>query len=331
MNGRFYNIQYPTSIFYMSQLSRYSMYPSIALGNTQSGFRSESTPAVASNNGILYVYIRPDFFFGDNKIDGNITLGLERALGPDWNESPSYVRLMAIAPDGSILWNKPIDNGTDKAIFNWMPIEDVFISATSDRIYVYHPYSVTVLDTNGTFLFRLDNVSDPAAVDEQGNIYTVNAVTSAWGNEKVPSGTLVAYYPNGTLWWQKNMSGPVQRQALDASVNPEYLTLPIYRNGTLYVPLKKSFLALDQNGNERWSESSKWEIDLFGLMPFDSQNNVYLTINTEPIPGSDSIFYQGMMVTQDGNSTNFTIPQYPQYNSSLDQCEQRHRVFHLHE
>ena len=206
-----YNIQYPTSIFYMSQLSRYSMYPSIALGNTQSGFRSESTPAVASENGILYVYIRPDFFFGDNKIDGNISLGLERALGPDWNSSPSYVRLMAISPDGSILWNKPIDNGTDKAIFNWMPIEDVFISATSDRIYVYHPYSVTVLDTSGTFLFRLDNVSDPAAVDEQGNIYTVNAVTSAWNYGKVPSSTLVAYDPNGALWWQRNMSGPVQR------------------------------------------------------------------------------------------------------------------------
>ena len=78
------------------------------------------------------------------------------------------------------------------------------------------------------------------------------------------------------------------------SANTEFLTLPVYRNGTLYVPLKKSFLALDQNGNERWSESSKWEIDLFGVMPFDSQDNVYLTINTEPTPGSDSIFYQGM-------------------------------------
>ena len=176
---------------------------------------------------------------------------------------------------------------------------------------------MTVLDSDGTFLFRLDNVSDPAAVDEQGNIYTVNAVTSAWNYEKVPSSTLVAYYPNGTLWWQKNLSGPVQRQAVDASVNPEYLTLPVYRNGTLYVPMKKSFLALDQNGNERWSESSKWAIKLFGAMPFDSRNDVYLTINTEPIPGSDSIFYQGMMVTPAGNDTNFTIPQFPHYNGSL--------------
>ena len=314
-----YDVQYPTNLtYYSSLLPRDLSFYGLSMFNAQPGFRSELYPAVTSDNGILYVFIRPDFYFGDNGYDGNISLGLERALGPDWNESASYVRLMAISPDGSVLWNKPLDNGTSKDMDHWLPIEDVFISASSDRLYVYHPYSVTVLDSNGTFLFRLDNISDPAAVDEHGDIYTVNAMTSPWGDmEKVPSGTLVAYYPNGTLWWQKNMSGPLQRQKMDPSVSPMFLTLPIYRNGTLYVPLKKSFVALDQTGNERWSESSKWAIDLFGVMPFDSQDDIYLTINTEPIPGSDSIFYQGMMVAPAGNSTNFTIPQYPQYNSSL--------------
>jgi predicted transcriptional regulator len=307
-----YPIEYPTDLFFHSRVYTLGRYNQLV---ENMGFRPESEPAVASSDGVLYVYLRPDFYFGDNKLDGNISLGLERALGPDWNSSPSYARLMAISSDGRILWNKPLDNGMGTAIDTWLPIEDVFVSVSNDRIYVYHPFSLTVLDTNGDLIFRIDNVSRPAAVDEQGDIYTVKTMERGIGHDKIPSESIIAYYPNGTVWWQKGMSGPLRSQSLDENVNPGYKTLPIYRNGTLYVPLEKSLAALYPNGTERWSISSKWDVSLLPQMPFDSQNNVYMTINTEPILGSDWIYYQGTMVAPNGTASNFTIQQY---TASLD-------------
>lgn len=276
-------------------------------GEVQNGYRPASAPAVASSGGILYVYARPSFHSEDAAYDGNVSYGLERAFGPGWCGSPSYARLMAISPDGSVLWDKPLDDGADKGLYGWLPVEDVFIYAQHDRIYVYHPDSLAVMDANGSFLFRIDNVSDPAAVDEYGNIYAVSASADAGSMKINPSDTVVAYDPNGTLRWQKVMAGPIQRQKLDASVNPVYWTLPIYRNGTLYVPLQKGLAALDRNGDELWSESFIWDVNLLWKMPFDSQNNAYLMVATQPIAGSDQVVYQGTMVTPDGKFADYSI------------------------
>ena len=278
------------------------------------GFRPDYAPAVAAENGILYMYVRPNLLVDANS--QNTTYGVERALGPDWKKQPVYARLMAISQDGTVLWNKPLDNVTNEYLDDgWTQIDNVMITCSSGRIYVYHPYNLTVLDDNGSFLFRLDNVSDPAAVDEYGDVYAVPAVKPSTyisdlvPNYKVTSSLIDAYYPNGTLWWQKNLTAPAQRQKLDTSLAPEYWTLPLYRNGTLYVPQQKSLVALDREGNELWSENFSWGMNLLWKMPFDAENNLYMTY--DPEYSADHFFsgydYPLYVIAPDGKSSNYTM------------------------
>ena len=280
------------------------------------GFRPDYTPAVASSDGILYVYIRPNTLVNPNC--ENLTYGLERALGPDWEDQPSFARLMAISPDGQVLWIKPISNETNANIDNnWMSIEDVYISSTNDKIYVYHPYELTVLDTDGTILFNIDNVSDPAAVDKYGDIFVVQSEkpnvydpNDTLSDYKVPSSVIDAYYPNGTLWWQKDVGEPLERQILDTNLGPEYWTLPLYHDNILYAPMQNGIAALNLNGTELWSENFNMEVNLLWAMPFDAQNNLYLTLNLEYAAEHYSGFnYPLYMIKPDGSSFNYTMSQ----------------------
>ena len=130
-----------------------------------------------------------------------------------------------------------------------------------------HDYNETVVDANGTILWSIDNVADPVSVDENGFVYTVPARSpdngyiqpsaSAMGHitmqsmvsiigilmdvmlddYRVPSAIVDAYYPNGTLYW-RGLSGepylpPVHRGR----------RLPLYNNGTIYVPLENGIVA----------------------------------------------------------------------------------------
>ena len=53
---------------------------------------------------------------------------------------------MAISQDGTVLWNKPLDNVTNEYLDDgWSQIDNVLITCSSDKIYVYHPYNLTVL------------------------------------------------------------------------------------------------------------------------------------------------------------------------------------------
>jgi predicted transcriptional regulator len=292
-------IIYPTNMIFNSNLIRPgTMY----MGTIQSGYRPESAPAVASSNGVLYVYIRPSFYFNNSPYDGNLDYGLERTFGENWSEAPFYARLMAISPDGNVLWIKPLDNVTNAdQDTSWLPIQDIFISTSGNRIYVYHPNSLSVLDNNGSFLFSIDNVSDAAAVDEIGDIFTVTP-----GDDGQPSNEVIAYYSNGTMWWKDEMNEPVKRQMLETGIEPEYWTLPIYANDTLYVSLQNSLVALDKNGNMLWTDSFNWSIELLWDMPFDSQNNAYLLVNNEPTPGNDNVVWQYVMVAPDGKTSSYS-------------------------
>ncbi len=281
------------------------------------GFRPVSEPAVVSDDGILYVYVRPDFSLPNSTYNGDMAYGLERALGPGWEKSPSYARLMAISPDGNILWTKPLDNGTNEDPDpGWLRIDDVILTVSGDRIYVYHPYNLTVLDRQGAFLFRIDNVSDPAAIDERGEIFAVRAgkrtdsierqyLLDEWidPDYKVPSNTIAAYDPNGKLLWQEDVSEPAKRQELGTNQKYEYRTLPLYRNGVLYVPLKRGMVALSNNGGELWSTNFSVDMNLLWQMPFDGQNNLYLTIGEAYLSLDHYVVYT---ITPDGKCSNYT-------------------------
>ena len=297
-----------------------SLYGTYSTGDFE-GFRPESEPAVVSAGGILYVYLRPDFHVPNSTYDGNFTYGLERALGSDWASSPSYARMMAISPDGKIIWIKPVDNGTGpETDQKWLRIDDVIMTVSGDKIYIYHPYSLSVLDTNGSFLYRIDNISDPAAVDGLGNVYAVKAGAPAGNTSgqyllnkwvspdyRMATNIIEAYGPGGDILWQKTMDDPIRRQELGTNMQYEYRTLPLYRDGILYVPSLRGMTALNASGGELWSKSFDTDMNLLWQMPFDSQNDLYMTI--EESYHADHFMpddFRVYAITPDGKLSNYT-------------------------
>jgi predicted transcriptional regulator len=287
------------------------------------GFRPESEPAVTSDDGTLYVYVRPDFRVPDSTLDGDVAYGLGRALGTGREASTSYARLMAISPEGKVLWTKPLANGTNEnPDHSWLRIDDVIITVSGDRIYVYHPYNLTVLDRNGELLYNIDGISDPAAVDENGCIYAIKAggpagnVTTGYminrwisPDYRAPSNTIEAFGPDGGLLWQKDMGEPVRRQELGMNSKYEYRTLPLYRDGILYVPLKRGMVALGRNGSELWTNRFDVDVNLLWQMPFDGQNNLYMTI--EEAYNADHFMpdrFTVYVIKPGGERTSYTTP-----------------------
>ena len=73
---------------------------------------------------------------------------------------------MAVSPDGNIEWARGFVD--DVAVQDLSHVE-----AHDGRIYLYHDYNETVLDTSGKSLFNLDNIAEPVSVDEDGDLYAI--------------------------------------------------------------------------------------------------------------------------------------------------------------
>ncbi len=97
-------------------------------------------------------------------------------------------------------------------------LDTASIQAANGRVYVFHDYQETVIDGNGSVLFTIANVSDPAAVDDRGYIYTVSPVKTDPVLEggvydyRIPSSIVNAYSPDGNLSWSQDIGEPVIRQ-----------------------------------------------------------------------------------------------------------------------
>ena len=104
---------------------------------------------------------------------------------------------------------------------------DAWVQVSGDRLYVYHSYLLEVLGANGTFLYRIPDVSDPPALDDKGNVYVMQGgrspdpefnqgIQGAWDNDGlVPSGTLESYDSDGKLRWKTEVNGTLSRQDID--------------------------------------------------------------------------------------------------------------------
>lgn len=189
-------------------------------------------PIASSYNGTLYVYLKPD-----------------QAVS-----SPGVLSgaLLAISGDGRKLWELPMESYA--ASPKWAPNDsalygDTTIKASRDRVYVFHDFNETVISNDGTILWNVENVSDPAVVDEEGFVYCVrSAGLPALGPEyayvdRDPSGVIDAYYPDGTLYWERHVDGPLVRQPTIGSplwfepINPSdqpYKQQWVSKNGTVF-------------------------------------------------------------------------------------------------
>jgi predicted transcriptional regulator len=258
---------------------------------------NEVSPTVAAADGVLYVYARPNITgSGEIQTIDNFTV------------------VFAISPDGVILWNVPLKSKL--IMYGSSSIDTASIQAHDGRVYVFHDYKETVIDKNGSVLFTINDVSDPAAVDERGYIYTVSPVSSDPVLEggaydyRIPSGTVNAYGPDGVLAWSQDIGEPVIRQYLRENIREQFDTLPLYRDGKLYLPLQDGVLAMNPDGTINWVKRLNVSTRLLELMPADEAGNLYLEHVNEANLSASSLY----VIPGDGTGVSSPVA-YDEYRS----------------
>jgi alpha-tubulin suppressor-like RCC1 family protein/predicted transcriptional regulator len=256
-----------------------------------------STTIMCADKDVLYVYAPPS-------TQSNI---IDKHMGDPDNASceGNGWDVIAITPDGKIAWAVPLNT-------TLQDYDDTSLQAKNGIIYAFHSYNETVIDRNGSVLFTIPNVSDPCAIDEAGNIYVTPAASRQWSflymsdrNDYVdfrePTNVIDSYYPNGTLRWNKILDENIIRQSMAEDARLTYSTLPLYQNGSLYVPLRRGIMVLDTEGNELWDRHFDDGLYvLFELMPIDGDGNVYMVNvgNYDYVPnGVESFVY---VISPDG-------------------------------
>ncbi len=257
----------------------------------------EVSPIAAASGGNLYVYARPNITGSqDIRTVGNTTV------------------VFAISPDGIILWNVPLES---KLItYGGASLDTADIRACGDRIYVFHDYKETVIGKNGSVLFTIEGVSDPAAIDERGYIYTVAPVSSdpllegGAYDYRIPSSVINAYGPDGRLVWSQDIGEPVIRQYVRENIRPQFDTLPLYDSNKLYLPLRDGVLAMNTSGAIDWVKRLNGTAKLLELMPMDSAGNLYLEHVNQANLSASSLY----VIPGDGSNASGPVP-YDEYGS----------------
>lgn len=259
---------------------------------------TEISPTVASSDGVLYVYARP-----------NITIN-----STDITTVDNFTQVFAISKDGIILWSVPLESKLIQ--YGSSSLDTVSIHASDGRVYVFHDYAETVIDSTGHVLFTIANVSDPAAVDDNDHIYTVAPVKSDSMLEggaydyRVPSSVVNAYDASGDLLWSQDIGEQAVRQYLREDVREQFDSLPLYREGKLYLPLQDGILSMNTDGTINWVKRLNESTRLLELMPMDSEGNFYLEhVNSVNLSASSVYILSG-----DGSNVSKPVP-YDEYRS----------------
>jgi Uncharacterized protein conserved in archaea len=232
---------------------------------------AESYPVTATSAGYLYVLALPDLTLENLKIQYYQT-------GSEYMNIDAAV--MAISPDGMLTWELPLKiNASSNDIIGLTDIRDfkltqnVALRSDNGRLYVFNDGTETVVDRNGTVLFSIDNVARPASVDENGTLYLMKKPASPTSTSIL----LEAYGASGAMIWDRELHGTVATQYVADDLWPEFNCMPVYQNGTLYLPLDNGIIALNQMSQTLWWRYIQGgSYALFDLMPIDAQGNVYM-------------------------------------------------------
>lgn len=142
-------------------------------------------------NGINYNSVQP--YVVANESAGTLYVYAFQSLSQsdiDTIRNNGYVahtsQILALSPQGELEWMYPVtgeitieDIEIDQGDMAFALPDPVAICGQNGRLYVYHDHREDVLRDNGSLLFTLNNVSEPAAVDEKGNAYIVKATSQA--------------------------------------------------------------------------------------------------------------------------------------------------------
>lgn len=220
-------------------------------------------PVVSTSGGNLYLCVMKNMS------------GIDLSEGKVWTNDS----VMAISPDGRILWVRQIDSGIyGQGAYQWA----MSVNAVNDRIYAWANDTLTIFDGEGSALFKYRNVSAPPALGDDGMMYVIPS--------DMP-GTIKAVYPNGTLWWSRNISMPIGLYPLDYPQNKQldhrpfaFGQLPIYANGTVYAPVQNGIWAFDaHNGSYKWYyDLNRYDnCELLYPDPIDKDGRVYFLSSNE--------------------------------------------------
>jgi Alpha-tubulin suppressor and related RCC1 domain-containing proteins len=251
-------------------------------------YRYASTTIMCGDDGMLYVYAPPADC--TNILDFSRDTDYLSSEGDGWD-------VIAITPDGKIAWTVPLKTSLQK-------YDDTSLQAKNGIVYAFHSYNLTLIDRNGSVIATIPDVSDPGAIDEDGNVYVTTATAGEWfgADYREPGSVIESYSPDGTLRWRKALDENVVRQYMVEDARFRYNTLPLYQNGSLYIPLRRGVMVLDVGGNERWVRHFDDGLYvLFELMPVDNVGNVYVVNcgNYDSVPnGQESFIY---VISPDGS------------------------------
>jgi DNA-binding transcriptional ArsR family regulator len=291
----------------------------------ETGYIGDSGPIINSDNGIVYVYLMPQ--------RDNFSINEPEIMAGE---------LIAISPEGDVLWSLPLDCQKAPAYSTTVSnglAGDVSLTTSNGQIYAFHDYNETVIDAkNGTILWNVTNVSDPGSVDEEGYLYIVrsggmdidpnaNYYRQFVADYRSPSGVIDAYYSNGSLYWQKDMGEQLSRQYTS---DP---SLPSYHGGLIYAPTNNGVTALYRNGTVKWTiffapDEFKFNqtdphadfnvtygvLSFYSMMPFDPQGNLYLQYMSGFIDGERQLCL--IVLGPDGNQISSTLMDADTYQAA---------------
>ncbi len=271
-------------------------------------------PAVAlADDGTLYVYLRANvtmaaienklpYTYADDyltdKDDQNQRL-MEAYAGTEFAASLDE-RVIAIAPNGSILWS-------------WLLPTKLYDASHSGE----ERYGVRLprLQRDGHrqeryILWDMGNVGAAPVVDDRGYVYS--AVPVAYGDSNPSrstlSGIVEAHYPNGTLYWSRDIGEAVYVQQTKDTGD----TTPLYDHDTLYLPLSNGIYAMNPDGSEKWVKHYNVSTILFNIAPFDADGNIYVRTFDAGQPTPDTYDVMGETYTNPTPDDN-----YPLYGTNL--------------
>jgi predicted transcriptional regulator len=291
-------------------------------------------PIASENDGILYVYAvhRPS----------------EEEIKDAWRHFDNwfYSRpcvVFAISHEGTIQWEhlipgnvsafslRRLEYGDDKML------DSPAIRVCDDRVYVFHDYREDVLDSGGRLLFTLDNITAPVAVDEAGRIYAVRGIASPPrpqlynGNSisrpelalrpeykyLVPVSLVDAYNPDGSLAWSLDIGINATIIYVPPDLWPQYNSIPLYANHTLYVPVKKGFMAIGTDGRLQWVRQIENRVGHDVQFEWTGEGRTYIITNYSGGDWDEGGPYVPLSIMPiDSRGYAYMAPVYEQWNAS---------------
>lgn len=236
----------------------------------------------------LYILLKPENPYPVN----TVLLAVDTQGKPLWDLV--YTRQLLINT-GQIYEKRALRNGYGSPDAIFIDNNTLYTYSDSDRF--------TAIGLNGSILsLPFNEHAGRPSFDENGIMYTKGVIRPdgpySWDSvQSNDNRTIEAYYPNGTLKWQRTFK--------ELSINMYYMPVtmgvvsPTYRNGTIFVWSNDGIIALDRDGNVKWEQRMNGlYLDGCG---FDQNGTIYLcfTEETDGIPGYNSSAV--MVISPDGH------------------------------